>query len=148
MVERGFGFLLGHRAAALQPDTRQEHLLVQPQSTPADQHHAGDRGDERLRQVGDDDGGHPVQRGINAPQRTAKQPLGFLHDRMAEVHIHQITAALGGLRVERDRPQHTRIQPGIQTLEGVLPTDGQARQLEDLGVGARHRPPVSAQAGG
>ena len=55
---------------------------------------------------------------------------------MAEVDVDQIAAAFSGVRVERDRAQHTRIQPGVQTLEGVLPADCQARHLEHLGVGA------------
>ena len=46
LVEGGLGLLLGHRAAALQPDAGEEHLLVQADAAPADQHHPGDGGDE------------------------------------------------------------------------------------------------------
>ena len=116
LVEGCFGLLLGHRAAALQPDTGEEHLLVQPDAASADEHHAGDGRDERLRQVVDDDGGHPVQRRVDAPQRAAQQPLRLLHDRVTEVDVDQVVATLGGVGVERDRAQHTRVEAGVQAL--------------------------------
>ena len=89
---------------------------MQPDAAAADQHHAGDGGDEGLRQVVDHDGGDPVQRRVDAPQRAAQQPLGLLHDRMTEVDVHQVVAALGGVGVERDRARHIRLQPGVEAL--------------------------------
>ena len=75
-----------------QPDTDEEHFLVQPDPAPADEHHSCDGGDERLRQIVDHHRGHAVQRGVHAPQRAAQQSLGLLDDRVAEVHVHQIVA--------------------------------------------------------
>ena len=98
LVERCLGLLLGHRPPAAQPDAGEEDLLVQAHAAATDQHHPRDRGDERLRQVVDDDRGDPVQRRVDAPQRAAQQPLRLLHDRMAEVDVDQVAAAFGDRR--------------------------------------------------
>jgi hypothetical protein len=95
LVEGCLGLLLGHRAAALQRHTGEEHFFVESDAPSANEDHAGDGSYEGLLQVVDDDGGHAVQRRVDAPQRAAQQPLCLLDNRVTKVNVDQVVTTLG-----------------------------------------------------
>ena len=50
--------------------------------------------------------------------------------------MHEIVSSAGRLVVERDGPQHTRIETRVQSAQRRLPSGTQTRDLEDLRVGS------------
>ena len=87
---------------------------MQPQAATADQDEPRDGGDAGLGRSVDHDGGHPVHRRVDAEQRAAQDPRGALHERVPEVDVDQVVAALGRLVVERDRARDRRGPAGCR----------------------------------